>query len=333
MKNILGLVFSLYLLLSCNNNDLPRYKTITTEASPLEQAIILFMKDSNSYYYDLKITDDYLLFLDNKSDTILQAYGNDNLMKLFCLKGRGDSLLTNPHFTKSDLQKTKNSVQIIDNDFYSRILILKDEKVLIRSSVLSRNLVNSVDYNITSREIYAVPTNGWNDYQFFYYNTTDGYYWVDADSILRQEIINTPVAYLSNLCVKEQDDVVVSAMRFTNSVQFYDLKGKLKQVIKFGENTILPMRTGDGKGIDILNTPKCFIDICGTSKYVYCLYNGTTDFLSPSIILVFEWDGTHKSTLQCNRGLRNIAVDKDNSYLIALTSQMDGRTDVIKYKL
>ena len=306
---------------------------VSTEAIPLQSETILFSKDSSSYFYDLKITEDYLLFLDNSSDTILQAYGNDNRMKLFSLKGRGDSALFKPQFTKSDLQKTKNGAQIIDNDLYSKILVLKEGKVLISSSFLSQNMINSFDYNITSREIYAVPTNGRSDYQFFSYNTTDDYYWVDGDSIIKQKIGNIPAAYLSHLCVKEQADVVVSAMRFTNSVQFYDLKGKLKQVIKFGENTILPIKTGDGKSLDILNTPKCFIGICGTSKYVYCLYNGTSDFSSPSNILVFNWSGDHISTLQCNRGLRNIAVDEDNSSLIALSSRTDGGTDVLKYKL
>lgn len=330
---ILLFIGSLLLLFSCNNADLTQYKVISTEAIPLHSATILFSRDSNSYFYDLKITEDYLLFLDNSSDTIMQAYGKDSRMKLFSLKGLGDSTLFNPQFSKSDLQKTKNSAQIIDNGLYSKELVLKAGKVLISSSLLSQNMINSFDYNITSREIYAVPTNGRCDYQFFCYNTKDDYYWVDADSILKQKIGNIPSAYLSHLCVKEQADVVVSAMRFTNSVLFYDLKGTLKQVIKFGENTILPIKAGDGKSLDILNTPKCFIGIYGTSKYVYCLYNGTSDFSSSSNILVFNWNGDHISTLQCNRGLRNIAVNEDNTFLIALSSRTNGGTDVLKYKL
>ena len=150
---ILLFIGSLLLLFSCNNADLTQYKVISTEAIPLQSETILFSKDSSSYFYDLKITKDYLLFLDNSSDTIMQAYGKDSRMKLFSLKGLGDSTLFNPQFSKSDLQKTKNSAQIIDNGLYSKELVLKAGKVLISSSLLSQNMINSFDYNITSREI------------------------------------------------------------------------------------------------------------------------------------------------------------------------------------
>ena len=50
-------------------------------------------------------------------------------------------------------QKAKNGAQIIDNDLYSKMLVLKEGKILISSSVISQNMINSFDYNITSREI------------------------------------------------------------------------------------------------------------------------------------------------------------------------------------
>lgn len=103
--------------------------------------------------------------------------------------------------------------------------------------------------------------------------------------------------------------------------------------LAFGEILFYKDSNSQGDGIDIRNTTKCFIDMCCNSKNVYCLYNGTADFSVPSTILVFKWDGTYKITFQCGRSLRNIAVDKENNYLIALASREDGGTDIVKYKL
>ena len=79
MKKNALFTFGLLLSFSCNNADLTQYKVISTEAIPLQSEAILFSKDSSSYFYDLKITEDYLLFLDNSSDTILQAYGKERI--------------------------------------------------------------------------------------------------------------------------------------------------------------------------------------------------------------------------------------------------------------
>ena len=121
-------------------------------------------------------------------------------------------------------------------------------------------------------------------------------------------------------------------MRFVNLILFYDLEGSLTQVTSFGKSKILPLQKGENQ-VDVINSTKCFIDIYGTPKYVYCLYNGASDFSKASTIVVFKWDGTHISTLKSDRFLRNIAVDKDDNYVVALASRSDGGTDVVKYKL
>ena len=54
----------------------------------------------------------------------------------------------------------------------------------------------------------------------------------------------------------------------------------------------------DRDEIDVRNTPKCFTYICGTPQYVYCLYDGSSDFTAPSKIVIFQWNGKHIAT--CN---------------------------------
>ncbi len=330
MKRIVYLALSSCLLFSCNN--LPKYNTIAPEDKPLDAGVILFSQDSNSYFYDIRITDDYLLLLDESNDTVFRAYDADNVLRFSALKGALAGQFVKPQFTKSVIKQGGNVSRIVDNDLYSSVVTLNSGDPTIESTLITNDLLSSKNYNITDNEIYAIPLSGKKGYQFYIYNNQDGYYWVDTDSVLKSEIIDSPVALLSNLCVNEDANRIVSAMRFVNLILFYDLEGSLTQVTSFGKSKILPLQKGENQ-VDVINSTKCFIDIYGTPKYVYCLYNGASDFSKASTIVVFKWDGTHISTLKSDRFLRNIAVDKDDNYVVALASRSDGGTDVVKYKL
>lgn len=78
---------------------------------------------------------------------------------------------------------------------------------------------------------------------------------------------------------------------------------------------------------------KHFIHISGTSKYIYCLYDGTSDFSANSIILILDWNGKQKAILQADRNLRTIAIDQSNQILLGISSRKDGGEDILEYKL
>ena len=59
---------------------------------------------------------------------------------------------------------------------------------------------------------------------------------------------------------------------------FYDLKGTYQRSFTYGKEPIVPLLKKNDTQVDVLGTTKCFIDICGTDQYVYCLYDGSVDF-------------------------------------------------------
>lgn len=87
------------------------------------------------------------------------------------------------------------------------------------------------------------------------------------------------------------------------------------------------------KHLDAEQSKKCFIDICSSDQYVFCLFDGSTDFTGNSVIYVFDWNGKHKATLQADRNLRKIATEKSGKYLLALSPNDQGGRDVVKYDL
>ena len=73
--------------------------------------------------------------------------------------------------------------------------------------------------------------------------------------------------------------------------------------------------------------------MCGTPRYVYCLYSGSKNFSGKSKIVIFQWDGKHVRTWESDRSIRSIAVDEDDKYILAIVSKENGGQDVIRYEL
>ena len=80
-------------------------------------------------------------------------------------------------------------------------------------------------------------------------------------------------------------------------------------------------------------TKKYFIDIYGTSQYIYCLFSGSYDFSTNSTVFIFKLNGIHVKTLQLDHPISNFAIDDKNSFMIGITSNHSGGQDVIRYDL
>jgi hypothetical protein len=273
----------------------------------------------------LQLTDSFLLFLDYESDTVIQAYRKNDLSTLHQFGLRKD--YTNPKFTKSDTCKQdNNSVMIIDNGLYVKKLFVRPDRqgeaLAFETAPLSRRheILNSSSYNLTSTDIIAVPVSN-NANKLFYFFSSGNYDWVEPKPVLQEDISTIPNIYLNSLCVNEQRRTIVSAYRFLNLIQFYDLEGNLKTSVTIGDPVALPEIDYNRKEVDILHTVKYNIDIYATSNYIYCLYNGDSAYSVPSTILVFTWNGKHVKTLRFNRSLQKIAVDKSDTCLFAIATR------------
>lgn len=337
MKKHIAFTLGIFcLLLGCNNGL--SVTSISTDSKALEQGEVLFSKNNNSYLYDIQITDSYFVLLDSKSDTVLQVYPKQkeyDLYKYGCRENSKDQLY-NPYFTNSDSRNKKEVDQfsVVDNNLYIKLISLSGEngEISVRTASSPLSNIHSANYNLTDKEIYATPIHNNKQYPFYYYNLDSGYFWVDAAPSITKEIPAIPTALVCNLCINENNQSIVSAYRFTNQVQFCNLKGDLKGICKLGNDTQLPICL-DNEKLDIVNSTKCFTDIYGTAEYVYCLYDGSTDFSAPSKILVFTWNGKHVETWQADRNLRAIAIDKNDTYILAIAANGQGEQNILRYAL
>ena len=97
---------------------------------------ILFSKNGNSYFYDLKIDKSHYIFLDDKSDTLMYVYNKNNTSTpvLYVLRRSEKTNLINPFFTKDVLSsKYNDTITVIDNHTYIKKIYLMDNKLEICS--------------------------------------------------------------------------------------------------------------------------------------------------------------------------------------------------------
>ena len=287
-------LFACLLLTNCQSDQ----TLLLDEAQPL-QATLLFEKDSNNYIYDIKATETHLAILNQENDTMLTVYEEGKYDSPIFIVGPAtyqEAVLRKPHLQPED--------PLFD-------------------------VCNSFQYNRTQKEIYAVPFRPDLPYPFYYYNTSEGYYWVEADSCVHRQLAYKPDCYLCELCVHEKKDRAAIAYRFTNYVTFYDLEGNIKTNIRIGQTAIAPkwIKTG---ALDTENTTKCLLDVCGTPDYLYCLYSGSADYATPTYLIAFHWNGKPYKTWQLDSYIRTMSVTNDNKTCYVVRS-LPNKAQAISY--
>lgn len=340
MKNILLFCSFLLTVCSCQNGNIIKDYSITTKSKMLPDGEILFSKNDNCYLYDLKITDNFYLFLDERSDTVLRVYKQDNILQTYnslCRSSEKDNLWK-PLFTKEVHPEPENTdnVFLVDNNLYYKNIVLHTDDNKIETNILKllkqRNMF-SRDFNITTKEMYATPLARSTKSPFYFFNPDSGYYWVDPSHSIEEIMPKDILSYTNTICLNEHQNTIVSAYRFTNYISFYGLEGTLKTTVKFGDVPIIPIIPPKRNEIDIRNTTKCFTYIYGTPQYVYCLYDGSSDFTAKSQIVVFQWNGKYIATWEADRNLQAIAVDKNDKYILAISSNKNDGQDIVKYNM
>lgn len=299
--------------------------------APTKQALksrIVFQLDSTNYIYDIAILNHQLFLLDNKNDSVLRIYSENNPLPIQSIqRGQSEEKLFNPGFTK-EVTKNKQVISILDNNLYLKRI--DPEKLSIYSCQIIKQLENSLDYNITSKEIYASPIIHHGNYAYYYYNELEDYYWVEPSKLLQNYLPAEPAAYSNNLCVNEEENCVAVAYRFTNTISFHDLDESVKRDFTTKER-IFPILSNNR--INIESSTKCFTAIYGTEKYLYCLYDGSSDFTASSTLYQFKWSGKLSGIFQLDRNIRTFAIDPDNLSVMAVSRNKQGGQDLLQYTL
>lgn len=336
MKAILHFGFLVLFLFSCNNENEDNC-VINTKHTNSIKGDVLFSKSSTSYYFDIEMTKDYIVLLDSESDSVIQVYDkytykNETSM---LTKKIENKILIKPTFVKSIQNKNRKEsiIQVVDNNMYFKTITIKKQEIEIQTSLLARDLTPCIDYAVIGKELYGSPRNSYKNHLFYYFNADSGYYWVDPPCSLIKEASETPHILISNLYANESKSIIVTALRYSNYICFFDLCGNLQKTIKFGDENITPKIRPIDKELDAPNSIKCFINMYGTENYLYCLYTGSNDFSAKSKILVFNWNKKHIATLQTDRSLRCITVDENDQYILGISSNESDGQDIIQYPL
>jgi hypothetical protein len=284
-------------------------------------------------YTDVEITDSYYVFTDYENEGFLHVYDKKNPSS--AIHEKRVTGLVSVEFVKSNTRYPSGSddVWIIDNKSrLKQVRCGKDSLMVVQDIALPINLARSIDYNITKDEFYGVPGTGERNKAFYFFHPDSGYYWVEMYGMDKKRYTKNNFACYANLLVHEERKSVVCAYRFFNKIQFFDLRGNISKDILYGKDRIEPKDTP----VELSNFKdnlKCFIDIYATDQYVFCVYDGSYDYTNLSKIMIFKWDGTHVKTLQTDRTIKSIAVDKLNSYILALTANEFKGRDIVRYKL
>ncbi len=337
MKKMLYVLMIIPLLFACDKKKGVYTINITENKTVPITSTIWQKADSSRFYYDLRVTESYYTFLDDKSDTLIRIYKPDNpdILHNQYIKSRNilDSRLQFLKHNSRNLLKN-NQLWIVEHNNSIKSLTPENSPKQILSSAVSypfTNLPNSTDYSLTADEIYATPLSSTYPSPYYFYHPDSGYFRAE---IYKHPDINYPkvsLAYLTCLTVNDKKKRVVSAQRFINDVLFYDLSGNIHTVITFGDEHIVPEIKD--KQVDMKNSTKCFLYICGAKDHVYCLYDGSTDYTAKSKILVFDWNGKHIKTYQADRQLKQIAINEAENKIIALAANEQYGRDVVEYKL
>jgi len=333
MKNstliLSGLMF--VLLTSCGK---VKDYSLSQDTTPLPMGKVLFSEDGHCFFNEMTITDSYVVFTDIQSDTIIKAYHKNNFktQPLVLVKRSGSmSTLTPKLIYKVSKKNDNDTFSAIDEYLFEKTFTLHSPDFDVKTTQLKRNIIPAFNFYKAGNELYASPLMRSYSSPFYYYNPKDNYFWVDPSDKILAALPQNDDAYACTLCVNEKVATAVAAYRYTNFLTFYNLKGDAMVTVSIGDKTIAPVITHDE--VDVLQSEKCFTAIAGSPQYVYCVYNGSNDFNTLSKIFVFKWNGKHVATWQVDRNCRTIAVDKNDKYLIAISSRSDGGQDILKYDL
>lgn len=325
----------LFINLSCNNIQDPYTREISLKNTEIIKGNILFSLNANHFSYDLKITDSYYILLDLENDTVMNAYKKgyykSPVHSWTKTSGTSKKNLCSPIFMKNITNNPdKDIIQIIDKEIYEKKIQLFSDSVTTQEIPLKRGVSLETDYYRIGDELYSTTTQRKGISPYYFFHADSGYYWVDPSPSVFNYLQKQKRAYSCRLCINEQARTTVVAYRFINIIDFYDLRGNNKKTILVGDSIIPPIIS---EKIDVAKSMKHFIHISGTSKYIYCLYDGTSDFSANSIILILDWNGKQKAILQADRNLRTIAIDQSNQILLGISSRKDGGEDILEYKL
>lgn len=321
------------LLISCGKNGTD-FETIQKEKiAPLSAQTILTYKADSSYFYDIQLINGHIFLLDDQNDTVLRMYNAsfDSGLQGYIIRSREREGLWAPAFTKEvQLPNQEKPIILVDQSYRFKEIFHTKNGIACKQIQMNKEISSSYNFNLTDTFLYASSRFTGNK-AFFYYQLDSGFYNVYQDTRLDTILPHADYAGTNNLCVNEAGNRVAVSYRYTNYLSFYELDGDLLKTIRIGNQNI--KATVKQNEINTPVSTKCFIDMYGTAKYLYCAYSGSLDFSTNTKIHVFNWEGKYIKTLQLDSPIRKFCVDPNDQRLIAIIRDPNKGQRIIQYNL
>jgi hypothetical protein len=340
MKKIFGIIILIFAIAACNNKQNKNTYSISEEHEYEVKSDIVFPtvdKDSLNNFYDLAIIDSFVIVGNIFGDTLVNVYKNldfsNCLIKI--LHGNGPKEFIEKHvfFNKAIGYDTITFLE--HNARRIKKMHINENNTIdnFEAEFINEQIPDLVEFNITEKYIFGLNID---DGRMFVYNR-------ETNKIIRsdyypkasREYDNSELTFLYGyrLAINKYNETICGALPFLNCIVFFDFELNPKKTIIVGDKLYFPKPDYQHT---FYQEKYYFLDVCGTTDYVYCLYKGaTTQKIIPEMkIFVFNWDGELVTTIQTNSNICRITADKENKYLLALLPRNNWTsTDIVKIPL
>jgi hypothetical protein len=336
---ILTILITVFIV-SCSKNQDENTYSISDKHEYEVQSEVVFAaegKDSLNIFYDLAIRGSFIIVTDMTTDTLVRIYENINFSNCLFkwLKGNGPIEFIDPVLISKSADYDTIVIYEINSRRIKTIYINENNKIENIKSEFSDKKIPYIDEpNITENYIIGIDVADYklSIYNKNSYNLNKVNYYPEADKEYDEERLKS--LYLCRLVANEQKQSLCSSLFSINCINFYNLEGQLQKTIIIGDKLYFPKP--HPVFLDFAQEKIYFSGISGTDDYVYCLYRGVKSFETITdnvLIFIFNWKGEHITTIQTNGNIWKIAADKDNKYLLGISSRDNGSTDIVKIPL
>jgi hypothetical protein len=336
---ILTILITVFIV-SCNKNQDENTYSISEEHEYEVKSDIIYPaegKDSLNNFLDLVIVDSFVIVTNIFGDTLVNIYKNldfsNCLIKI--LKGNGPK-----EFVESTVLVNRSigydTITFIElNARRIKKMHINENNTIdnFEAEFTNSRMPSPVEFNITEKYIFGLNID---DRRMFAYNReTNKIIKSDYYPKANREYDNSELTLLYGyrLAVNKYNETICGALPFLNCIVFFDFELNPKKTIIVGDKLYFPKPDYQHT---FYQEKYYFLDVCGTTDYVYCLYKGATaqKTIPEMKIFVFNWEGELVTIIQTNSNIYRISADKNNKYLLAILPHNNWTTtDIVKIPL
>lgn len=276
-------------------------------------------------YSDMQLYDNYLLVLDNRSDSIIKFFDKSNLKYLFSRIAKGKELNEIQHIETMQVRDKRIFLfNNLDNQFIEiDILKLINDNNSTQESSINIDLPYSYDCNLTSSDK-LIASGGTRDCILYVYDTSGNMLNKVGQNPDKSPKGFTRVEYFNSLNkfriepFPNKDQFVVSSW-LSDKIQVFSDTGEGIYNLIGADN--ISARFDYSGGCPIPDSIKFgFYDIIISKKFIYGLYSGycQMDHNQTSSVMIFTYKGKAIARLELGKNLKAFEVDEKNGIIYGI---------------